>query len=137
MFFQCNGKCIANVLALQGNKPSLLIMAHQGKILKKAVERSGMTQEEAASKMGYATRQAFTALYQKEEFKETQLQKLIQVFGLSREIFFPKSSAAEPIADASCWQQLVEAQRTIIALQQQIIQMSTPNINAPKVQETV
>lgn len=118
-------------------------MAHHGKILKRQIERMGITQTAAAKLTGYASAQAFVALYQKEEFNEVRIQKLVKAFGFGREIFFPVSApppvqAATPATDMVCWQQLMAAQATIVAaqakiieLQQLIIEMKTPSLNAP------
>ena len=109
-------------------------MTHHGKNLKRQVERLGLTQKVAAQKMGYATHQAFAALYQKEEFNEMQIEKLTKTLGFSREIFFTKPTEEYNFAgsESLCWQQLVAAQAKIIQLQEQIIAMSQPNMNAPK-----
>lgn len=109
-------------------------MIHHGKALKRQIERAGLTQKEAAAKMGYATHQAFAALYQKEQFNEKQIEKLTSTFGFNRDIFLtPSTSTAQSqVPDGSCWQLLAEARQEIINLQKQIIEMSKPNVNAPK-----
>lgn len=114
-------------------------MAHQGKILKRAIERADLTQEDAAHKMGFSTRHGLIRLFDRESLSEKHVEKAIEAFGLKRETFFPQPITTEPAPDKgpSCWQLLAESRQQIIDLQQQIINMTMPNINAPKVKETV
>lgn len=65
-------------------------MAHQGRILKRIVERQGLTQEAAAEKMGFTSRHGIIRLYKEEVFKEKQIDKAVNAFGVDRSVFDPK-----------------------------------------------
>lgn len=100
-------------------------MNHQGNLLRRHIQRSGMTQKVAAEKMGYATHQAFAALYQKETFNEVLREKLRKNLSVTKEILDPTPPDADRFAliENSAWKQLMAAQAKIIELQQVIMDL--------------
>lgn len=105
-------------------------MAHHGKILKRQIARLGLSQQAAAEKMGFVTRQALTNLYLIEELKENKIQKAINAFGLKREIFFPPDEL--PAAQTVSLEQLMAAHAAVVAAQTQFIDLQQQLINELK-----
>ncbi|GAA4366736.1 hypothetical protein GCM10023185_38110 [Hymenobacter saemangeumensis] len=113
-------------------------MAHQGKILKRLIDKLDLKQVEAANLLNLS-RSGLNGLFDKETLAEKHISKAVEKLGVSREIFFPNEPdlSSKSAADVACWQQLAEARLEIIDLQRQIIRMTQPNINAPKKKEAV
>ena len=80
-----------------------------------------------------------TRLFNKERIDEITLEEIEKIFQVPPTYFPLATIQPPPIAGAdgkdpensNCWQLLYQAQQHIIQLQQQIIAMSQPSVNAP------
>lgn len=110
-------------------------VAHQGKRLQELVKLKKLTQKQITERMGYSDRASFIRYYDKEILPQVFITKAAAALGVEESAFNQDKSKevsfeAGPV-DASCWQLLAEARQHIIQLQQQLIEMSRPNLNAP------
>ena len=109
-------------------------MEHHGKLLHKLVKRKKLTQVQASGLLGFS-REKLNRLFNREVIDEITREEIEKVFELPASYFIntpelPQSVLSPPV-EASCWQLLAEARQHIIQLQQQLIEMSRPNLNAP------
>jgi transcriptional regulator with XRE-family HTH domain len=110
-----------------------------GELLRKLVKRKKLTQNQAADLLNIS-RTTLNKLFRMDTIDEVTREDIEKKFQVPPTYFPEPTIQPSPIVEAdypthdipNCWQQLVAAQQHIIQLQQQIIEMSKPGINAPK-----
>ncbi len=90
------------------------------------------------------SRSTLHKLFNKERIDDFVLEEIEKTFEVSPSYFplpqvfkaLPGDTPPATKPEPSCWQLLAEARQQVIDLQRQLIEMSKPSINAPKVKQT-
>jgi transcriptional regulator with XRE-family HTH domain len=110
-----------------------------GELLRKLLKRKKLNTTQGAELLN-TSRTTLNKWFSVERFDEILLEQIEKVFQVSPNYFPlpaiykglpPDEALGQASTEGNCWQLLVAAQAKIIDLQQQIIEMSKPSVNAP------